>query len=674
MDDRKLADILVRHALASEKYGKGLADKIVRLLNSGDADLVAQIAARYVQIEGSGLDRGPATTKRLNDLLEAVRATNAQVYSRIADALPVELQKVAGHESDFATRAAKSAGASISTATTLPSPQFLRTLVETSPIDGRLLGSWINGLEAARLDRLEQAVRIGLLQGESTDGLIKRIRGTKANGYRDGILDISRRSAQTLAITANATVQNAARLETFRNMAGINFVEWSAILDSRTSAICQSLSGQIWPIDAPHPTPPAHPRCRSMLLPRKNDTDPPLHQPYHEWLKGKSADVQDHVLGKGRGKLYRDGKISRDDLYRQDGSFKTLAELEQHDAGIVPKEEAAPFTSPINRATTAETIDVQSKREIVKQLSGGLLSGADDARYSKTPEFRSVKPEQFGRAQLSSEFTDEAASMIAALKPELDAISDVLGVPRLRGIKSISGNRAIATMGDGILSVNSAYFNAYAKELGGAEAKAVDAKLLERRDALAKELKAESDAIAQIKIELRDLTGVEKDAKTIEYIDRAEAFNVKRNEWLKLDQKIWKTTNVERVTSKPVNEWKPGDDPKLRPFGATDYFESGLDKARNVLFHEMGHQVHQMYRKLGLRRAFGEPPLEQELKSLFRKLRNYDKLPSNYSKANAFEWWAESFGLWMMGRHELVDPEVAKLIERLLNEVKNGRK
>ena len=334
MDEKKLANILVRHAIGSEKFGKGLADKIVRLLNSADKDLLEKIAGRYAALVANGYDRGPATTKRLNDLLEAVREVNAQVYQKIAADLPVQLQDVAGHEIDFTNRAAASAGVPIDFSTTIPSSDFLHSLVMNSPIDGRLLASWIDGLEAARLDRLAQAIRIGLVQGEATDGLVARIRGTKALNYTDGILNISRKSAQTMAITANSTVQNTARLETFRNMKTIGYVEYSAILDSRTSTICQSLSGKIFRIDQPFPSPPQHLRCRSILLPRRNDTDAPLHQPYSEWISGQSAKVQDHVLGQTRGELYRKGKINKEDLYRTDGSFKSLAELRAHDAAI----------------------------------------------------------------------------------------------------------------------------------------------------------------------------------------------------------------------------------------------------------------------------------------------------------------------------------------------------
>ena len=333
MDQRALADILIRHAIGSEKFGAGLADRIVRLLNSADADLVAKIASRYSVIRANGYDRGPATTKRLEDLLASIRSINAAVYSQIAASLPLQLGDAAQHEMAFMKAAGEKAGSPVKTGNQPPSADFLKSLVTNTPIDGVLLDSWINGMETARLDRLAQAVRLSAVQGEATDQLVARIAGTKAAQFTDGILNISRRSAQTLALTANATIQNTARLEVFRQMPSIGFVEWSAILDTRTSAICQSLSGKIWAIDDAHPTPPAHLRCRSILLPRRDDGEA-LHKPYGDWLTGQSEDIQDQVLGKARATVFRTGKIDAKDLHRNDGSFKTLNELKTFDASL----------------------------------------------------------------------------------------------------------------------------------------------------------------------------------------------------------------------------------------------------------------------------------------------------------------------------------------------------
>jgi Mlc titration factor MtfA (ptsG expression regulator) len=143
---------------------------------------------------------------------------------------------------------------------------------------------------------------------------------------------------------------------------------------------------------------------------------------------------------------------------------------------------------------------------------------------------------------------------------------------------------------------------------------------------------------------------------------------------------VLKARRTDNAAEKPASTWKPGDDPATRPYNATDYF-TGMDRARNVIFHEVGHQIHQMMGKKGKRREVGIPPLEKRLRAMFHakfyKLgeghENKKLVSTTYATTNEHEWWAESFGLYMMGRVDLVDADLKALIEELLDEVMNDR-
>jgi hypothetical protein len=50
---------------------------------------------------------------------------------------------------------------------------------------------------------------------------------------------------------------------------------------------------------------------------------------YPKWLKSQPASVQETVLGKERARLFREGKVSSDELYRDDGSYRSLDELKK---------------------------------------------------------------------------------------------------------------------------------------------------------------------------------------------------------------------------------------------------------------------------------------------------------------------------------------------------------
>lgn len=384
MDHNKLQSILYRHLIAARDLDTETANKLVRLLNAGDAELVDKIAGQYAQIDKTGRDKAPVKTKRFEDMLAQIREVNAKAYKPYAAGVRAEVLDRATHEAEIAAKAFKEAGGAIDIGAVIPSTDFLKSLVENTPIPVNnngvaLLKPWLDSMEKGRFDRLEQAIRLGALQGETADDLVKRIAGTKAANYTDGILQISRQSAQTLAITANSAVQNNARLETFKGMKSIKFVEWSSILDTRTSEICQSRSGDVYPIDKPHPKPPAHPRCRSVLLPRR-DADGAKHKPIPDWLRGESEEVQDEVMGKARADIFRaNPDFNFKGYFRDDGSYKSLTELKKFDERLFTGGVKSPPKQAPKAPATVEIIDTKAidQRERAYVLDKGKATGVE---------------------------------------------------------------------------------------------------------------------------------------------------------------------------------------------------------------------------------------------------------------------------------------------------------
>ena len=68
------------------------------------------------------------------------------------------------------------------------------------------------------------------------------------------------------ARTKTTEVMNKARTEAFKESGIVDAVQYSAILDGRTTDICIGLHGKIFKLGT-HPTPPMHFNCRSVLLP-----------------------------------------------------------------------------------------------------------------------------------------------------------------------------------------------------------------------------------------------------------------------------------------------------------------------------------------------------------------------------------------------------------------------
>ena len=170
--------------------------------------------------------------------------------------------------------------------------------------------------------------------------------GTKALNYTDGVTALNKRQAQALVSTAVAHTANEAR-QTFygANDDLIKGVQWISTLDARTTPICQSRDGTIYPVDS-GPRPPAHFRCRSSTAPvlksykelgidldeapagtrASMDGQVPEAETYQSWLKKKPAAFQDEVLGPTRAKLFREG-MELDRFVDQSGKEYTFNQL-----------------------------------------------------------------------------------------------------------------------------------------------------------------------------------------------------------------------------------------------------------------------------------------------------------------------------------------------------------
>lgn len=346
--NQSLQDRAIAHAIAISRYGNGISDRIVKLLNSADADLLEKIAGRLASIEERGYDLGPKSTKRLLALLDELRALNAAIYEQLHDSLADELNDFAAAEAGF-QKAAIEGALLVEVGTKLPAPARLKAIVEEVPFEGRLLKSWTEGMEQGRIDRVTHAIRMGLTLSETTDQIVRRIRGTKVAQYSDGILDISRRSAQSIVRTAVTHVSNVTAQETWKaNSHVVKGWQFLATLDTRTTIGCASLDGKVFPIGE-GPIPPRHIRCRSISvavtksfremgidkdeLPKGDrasmDGQIAGAPRYEQWLSAKSAAVQDDILGPARAALFRDGKLKLDQLVKSDGTKLTLDQLKE---------------------------------------------------------------------------------------------------------------------------------------------------------------------------------------------------------------------------------------------------------------------------------------------------------------------------------------------------------
>ena len=307
---------------------------------------------------------------------------------------------------------------------------------------------------------------------------------------------------------------------------------------------------------------------------------------------------------------------------------------------------------------------------------------------------RSVK--DFGNVTFNTEFTDEAASSTLAFIPILDELARRFNIPRIRGFKSVSGNKG-ANQGDGVMGMNPNTFNYHTSNVKYAsldpEERQARIKLV--KDAL-KEDEAERDANHKELIELYDKYGSENtmiaESGMGAGVHKRYQDLSKRQEVLYNDkQEFLAQLTALELKEDNVSKWQQGEDIKKRPFSAKEYVDSGIDRLHHILLHEFGHHVHQYYgqqakstdtfeNRAEHRKVASDRPIEtwmaknigyttgkgKSKKMVWVNPQTPDLQAAKYGTTNAHEWFAENFALYWLNKRELVDPVFTKLIESML--------
>lgn len=353
-----LQDGEIGHQVDLQKYSNGVVRRIIAILNRADADLFGQLTLALER-----LDPQSFTVERLDALLQSVRMLNAQAYQALGAELSAEMRALIEYEAGFQLQLFEQA-LPVEIRLTAVAVEQAYAAAMSRPFQGRLLREWAASIEADRMTRIRDAVRIGFVEGQTTSDIVRRVRGTRAKGYEDGIIQIDRRNAEAVVRTAVSHTAGAAR-DNFYDGNGdlIKALSWTSTLDSRTSEICRARDGKQYhpKTHAPvgHKFPwlggpgRAHWQCRSCSVPvlkswseltgadvpefspsarASMDGQVPADMTYGQWLAKQSVKRQDEILGPTRAALFRKGGLPLDRFYNDKGTYLTLEQLRARDA------------------------------------------------------------------------------------------------------------------------------------------------------------------------------------------------------------------------------------------------------------------------------------------------------------------------------------------------------
>ena len=336
-----LADALTRHQVYLQRLASGTVRKIVALMNRSDA----RIIERLLRDDVSDLSRA-----RQEKLLTEIRRIVESVYEDVTGALQIELEDLAEYEGEYQIDLFRRV-VPVPFETVKPSAEQILAAVNSRPFQGKLLKEFYAELPAASFRRLRDTIRAGFVEGRTTDQIVRDLRGTKAQGYKDGILQQDRRAVESVTRTALNHTANTAREYTYeRNSDLIKGVRWNSTLDGRTTLICMARDGKVYD-PGKGPRPPAHFNCRSSTSPVMKswrelgfDADElppatrasmsgqvPADQDYDAWLRKQPKEFQDDVLGDRKAGLFRKG-VKVDRFVDRKGREYTLDELRKRES------------------------------------------------------------------------------------------------------------------------------------------------------------------------------------------------------------------------------------------------------------------------------------------------------------------------------------------------------
>jgi SPP1 gp7 family putative phage head morphogenesis protein len=381
---------LYRNAIDLNRYSNSVARRVINAYN----DIIIDATNQLRTIDDLA---APDKAARLRSILAQLKDSLATWAGDATELTATELQGLAELQSEFVTdqlRKVLPAGARDAVRTVEISPQFAQSVVTTDPTqinvvalsddlfaavqgapatfsltaakgatitlpNGEVLTKAFRGIATDQAERFSQVVRNGLLTGETTPSIAKRLIGNlqfgeeaktvrqlvAAGGQATAVAD---NQVMALVRTSINQVANSASQQVYEaNQDITKKYRYVATLDSRTSSICAALDGREFEYGK-GPTPPQHFNCRSTTVPiidpdilppsttakrASADGPVPINTSYGQWLKDQPLKTQQDVLGPGKVPYFNrlvDKYGARDamaKLVRDDGSELTLEQL-----------------------------------------------------------------------------------------------------------------------------------------------------------------------------------------------------------------------------------------------------------------------------------------------------------------------------------------------------------
>ena len=351
-------DAILQRQILLAQLERDMQVRLMDLLDKSERDIRIALQDRLRNLAGK--EFGPTTTSRLNVLANAISKIRNGAFEKVGDVWDEDLRQLAVAEAAYLDDSFKDS-MPVVVETTLPATGLLEALVDHTPVRGRVMSEWMDTASEADVQRIMDGVRVGMLQGESADDIVRRILGTSELDGADGILEMARRDVASITQTAISTIANEARSAFFQENSDIfDEEQFVATLDDATCEECGALDGEKFKVGEGE-QPPIQFNCRCVRVPVISEAglgsrpanaafedeldglskaeradriselvgQVPGSTRYSDWLASQSNAFQDHVLGPTRAALFRDGGLSLDRFVNSNGGRLNLDQLRE---------------------------------------------------------------------------------------------------------------------------------------------------------------------------------------------------------------------------------------------------------------------------------------------------------------------------------------------------------
>lgn len=329
---QQLFEVFTRHQIFIQRRAGGISNDVLPILD----DMLDSIKAR---IASQPSDLSVARLTRLSRSIEQIVSDSLDDFTQQSID---EINDFAVYESEFSERAVQDV---VNINTVLPSAEQVlasvnsteATLVSGKNILTQTIEDMFDEFDNKKPGELARIVQAGFIEGRPTAEIARDISRVVNNRTKD--------QADALVRTATNQAANVARQKVLSDNSDIiSQVKWLSTLDARTSDVCMGRDQNVYPLEPgpDSPRPPAHYRCRSLVIPviddefaidgltgeRASKFGPvSTRTTYNSFLKRQSKKFQDEVLGKERAKLFRSGGLHVDKFTDDDGITYNLDQL-----------------------------------------------------------------------------------------------------------------------------------------------------------------------------------------------------------------------------------------------------------------------------------------------------------------------------------------------------------